>query len=165
MKRILLSALLVGSMVPVASATDGVLNQKNLSFYIADKLAQNVLLVCARDNHNVAVTVVDRSGTPLVMKRMDNAGPHTIEASRMKAFTALSTKTSTDNVMKGTQSGADAASLRDIPGFLLLAGGVPVKSGGQVIGALGVGGAPGGHLDLACALEGLKSINKELNAG
>ncbi|EJM4070227.1 heme-binding protein, partial [Salmonella enterica] len=55
MKRILLSTLLMGCMVPVASATDGVLSQKNLSFNIADKLAQNVLLVCARDNYNVAV--------------------------------------------------------------------------------------------------------------
>ncbi|ECI2309648.1 heme-binding protein, partial [Salmonella enterica subsp. enterica serovar Infantis] len=59
----------------------------------------------------------------------------------------------------------DANNLRDIPGFLLLAGGVPVTSGGQVIGAVGVGGAPGGHLDQACALEALKSIDKELNAG
>lgn len=165
MKRILLSALLTGGMIPVAGATDGELNQKNLSFDTAGKLAQNVLLVCARYNHNAAVTVVDRSGTPLVTKRMDNAGPHTIEASRMKTFTALSTSPPTDNVMKGARSGADAASLRDIPGFLLLAGGVPVKSGGQVIGAPGVGGAPGGHLDQSCALEGLKSINKELYAG
>ncbi|ECI0980990.1 heme-binding protein, partial [Salmonella enterica subsp. enterica serovar Newport] len=99
MKRILSGALLMGCIVPIASATDVVLSQKNLSFHIADKLAQNVLLVCARDNYNVAVTVVDYSGTPLVMKRMDNAGPHTIEASRMKAFTALSTRTPTDNVM------------------------------------------------------------------
>ena len=48
MKHILLSALLMSSMIPVASATDGVLNRKNLSFDTADKLAQNVLLVCQR---------------------------------------------------------------------------------------------------------------------
>ncbi|EJM4069493.1 heme-binding protein, partial [Salmonella enterica] len=55
MKRILSGALLMGCIVPIASATDVVLSQKNLSFHIADKLAQNVLLVCARDNYNVAV--------------------------------------------------------------------------------------------------------------
>ena len=48
--------------------------------------------------------------------------------------------------------------MRDVPGFLLLAGGVPVKSGNQVIGAIGVGGAPGGNLDEACALDALKAI-------
>lgn len=165
MKRLLLSALLLGGGVSAASATIGVLSQKNITLGLADKLAQTVLQVCGKDNYNVAVTVVDRAGTLLVMKRMDNAGPHTVEASRMKAFTSVTTKTPTDNVMKGAQSNTGSANLRDIPGFLLLAGGVPVKSGEQVIGAVGVGGAPGGHLDQACALEGLKSIDKELNAG
>ncbi|QIX94962.1 heme-binding protein [Cedecea sp. FDAARGOS_727] len=162
MKRLLLSALLMGSVISSASAATGVLSQKNLSLELADKLAQSALQVCAKDNYNVAVTVVDRSGTPLVMKRMDNAGPHTVEASRMKAWTSLTTKNPTDNVMKGSQSNAGAANMRDIPGFLLLAGGVPIKAGEQVIGAIGIGGAPGGHLDQACAIEALKTIENEL---
>ncbi|SPW28397.1 Domain of uncharacterised function (DUF336) [Edwardsiella tarda] len=165
MKSILLSTLLLGGSISTACATTSVLSQKNLSLDLADKLAQSILQVCANDNYNVAVTVVDHSGTPLVMKRMDNAGPHTVEASRMKAYTSLTTKNSTDNVMKGAHSNADAANLRDIPGFLLLAGGVPVKAGEQVIGAVGVGGAPGGHLDQACALKALKGMDKELKAG
>jgi uncharacterized protein GlcG (DUF336 family) len=165
MKRILFSAILLGSMVSTAGAATGVLNQKNLSLDLADKVAQSTLQACAKDGYNVAVTLVDRSGTPLLMKRMDNAGPHTVEASRMKAFTALTTKSLTGNVMKGAQSNAGAANLRDIPDFLLLAGGVPVKVGDQVIGAVGVGGAPGGNFDEACALAGVKSIESELNAG
>ncbi|EBI8329507.1 heme-binding protein [Salmonella enterica] len=165
MKRILFSAILLGSMVSTAGAATGVLNQKNLSLDLADKVAQNTLQACAKDGYNVAVTLVDRSGTPLLMKRMDNAGPHTVEASRMKAFTALTTKNLTGNVMKGAQSNAGAANLRYIPDFLLLAGAVPVKVGDQVIGAVGVGGAPGGNFDEACALAGVKSIESELNAG
>lgn len=165
MKRTLLSVILLGSMVSTAGAATGVLSQKNLSLDLSDKVAQSVLQSCAKDGYSVAVTVVDRAGTPLVMKRMDNAGPHTVEASRMKAFTALTTKNLTGNVMKGSQSNAGAANLRDIPDFLLLAGGVPVKTGDQVIGAVGVGGAPGGHLDEACAVAGLKTIESELNAG
>ncbi|EAQ9101686.1 heme-binding protein [Salmonella enterica] len=165
MKRILFSAILLGSMVSTAGAATGVLNQKNLSLDLADKVAQNTLQACAKDGYNVAVTLVDRSGMPLLMKRMDNAGPHTVEASRMKAFTALTTKNLTGNVMKGAQSNAGAANLRYIPDFLLLAGGVPVKVGDQVIGAVGVGGAPGGNFDEACALAGVKSIESELNAG
>lgn len=165
MKRILFSAILLGSMVSTAGAATGVLNQKNLSLDLADKVAQSTLQACAKDGYNVAVTLVDRSGTPLLMKRMDNAGPHTVEASRMKAFTALTTKSMTGNVMKGAQSNAGAANLRDIPDFLLLAGGVPVKVGDQVIGAVGVGGAPAGNFDEACALAGIKSIESELNAG
>ncbi|VTR21434.1 Domain of uncharacterised function (DUF336) [Serratia fonticola] len=70
----------------------GILTEKNLSLELADKLAQSAIQACSANNYNVAVTVVDRAGIPLVIKKMDNAGPHTVEASRMKAFTALTTK-------------------------------------------------------------------------
>ena len=33
-----------------------------------------------------------------------------------------------------------------------------MESGGEVVGGIGVGGAPGGHLDAACAQAGLDSI-------
>uniref|UniRef100_UPI0035C699AD heme-binding protein n=1 Tax=Serratia quinivorans TaxID=137545 RepID=UPI0035C699AD len=165
MKRIITAIVFIGGMASFANAADGVLSQKNLSFDLADKLAQSALRACSAGNYNVAVTVVDRAGTPLVIKRMDNAGPHTVDASRMKAFTALTTRNATENVMKSAQGNVEATNLRDIPGFLLLAGGVPVKSGDVVIGAIGVGGAPGGHLDQQCALDALKNNQSDLDAG
>lgn len=54
--------------------------------------------------------------------------------------------------MEAAQKNPGAANLTDIPGFLLLGGGVPVRVGDEVIGAIGIGGAPGGHLDEQCAL-------------
>lgn len=165
MKIIISSIILLSSMTSFASMAGGVLSEKKLSLDLADKLAQSAIQACSAKNYNVAVTLVDRAGTPLVIKKMDNAGPHTIEASRMKAFTALSTKNPTENVMKNAQANPGAANLRDIPGFLLLAGGVPVKSGDVVIGAIGIGGAPGGDLDQQCALEALKNNQSSLNAG
>ncbi|CAI0844842.1 MULTISPECIES: GlcG/HbpS family heme-binding protein [Serratia] len=165
MKIIISSIILLSSVTSFASMAGGVLSEKNLSLDLADKLAQSAIQACSAKNYNVAVTLVDRAGTPLVIKKMDNAGPHTIEASRMKAFTALSTKNPTENVMKNAQANPGAANLRDIPGFLLLAGGVPVKSGDLVIGAIGIGGAPGGDLDQQCALEALKNNQSSLNAG
>ena len=54
-------------------------------------------------------------------------------------------------MMENAQKNPGAANLTDIPGFLLLGGGVPVKAGSAVIGAIGVAGAPGGHLDAECA--------------
>ncbi|STQ12380.1 (Y14336) putative extracellular protein containing predicted 35aa signal peptide [Enterobacter cloacae] len=50
--------------------------------------------------------------------------------------------------------------MRDIPGFLLQAGGLPVKEGDEVIGAIGIGGAPGGHLDEACAQAAIDGLKK-----
>ena len=61
-------------------------------------------------------------------------------------------------MLENVQKNPGAATLVDIPGFLVLGGGVPVKVGNEVIGAVGVGGAPGGHLDEQCANAGIAKV-------
>jgi len=107
-------------------------------------------------------TVVDRAGTVRAVHRADLAGPHTLEASRLKAYTSASAKNSTLAKMEGAQKNPAAANLVHIPGYLLLGGGVPVKVGNEVIGAVGVGGAPGGHLDEQCAMAALEKVKASL---
>jgi uncharacterized protein GlcG (DUF336 family) len=101
--------------------------------------------------------VVDRAGQLRALHRADNAGPHTIGAAQAKAFTSSSAKNNTLAMMEAAQKSPAAANLVHIPGFLLLGGGVPVKVGSDVIGAIGVGGAPGGHLDEQCAVAALET--------
>lgn len=112
---------------------------KNLSLTQANALASAAIQACTAKNYQVSVTVVDRAGVVKAVQRTDNAGPHTLKASEMKAFTALSTKNASGKVMESAQSNAGAQNLRDIPGLLLLAGGLPVKEGDEVIGAIGIG--------------------------
>jgi uncharacterized protein GlcG (DUF336 family) len=163
-KSLLLATALFSSIAAMPAFASNVLTEKNLSLEFAEQLAQKAIQACSAKNYNVAVTVVDRAGVVKVVKRMDNAGPHTVEASRMKAYTALTTKSATGDVMKSAQDNAGAQNLRDIPGFLLLGGGVPVKVDNQTIGAIGIGGAPGGHLDQQCAVDALESTQSLLNA-
>jgi uncharacterized protein GlcG (DUF336 family) len=73
-------------------------------------------------------TVVDRAGTVRAVQRADNAGPHTLEASRMKAFTSASAKNNTQAMMEGAQKNPAAAKPGEHPGYLLLGGGVPSRS-------------------------------------
>jgi uncharacterized protein GlcG (DUF336 family) len=63
---------------------------------------------------------------------------------------------------KNVQDNPGAAQLVAIDDFLILAGGVPVRIGNRTIGAVGVGGAPGGNLDEACALAAIKEIEGRL---
>lgn len=163
-KSILLAAALFSTAAAMPAFASNVLTEKNLSLEFADKLAQSAIQACSAKNYNVAVTVVDRAGVVKIVKRMDNAGPHTVEASRMKAYTALTTKNTTGDVMKSAQDNAGAQNMRDIPGFLLLGGGIPVKVDNQTIGAIGIGGAPGGHLDQQCAVDALEANKAALNA-
>ncbi|MBC3366207.1 heme-binding protein [Pseudomonas sp. SWRI154] len=131
-----------------AAAVQSVVAQKNLSYVHAMRLANVAVAVCAANNQSVAATVVDRSGTVLAMLRSDNTGPIALAGSERKAYTALSFKTETSNVMART---VQAPQLANLPGTLALTGGVPIRVGGEVIGAIGVGGAPDGRIDAQCA--------------
>lgn len=136
----------------------------NMSLALANQLAGDAVKACAENGYNVAAVVVDRGGVTQALQRADNAGPHTVAAAERKAFTSLSAKTPTLQIMENAQKNPGAANLVNIPGFLLLGGGVPVKSGDQVIGAIGVGGAPGGNLDEQCALKAIEAASASLAA-
>ena len=157
MKKLMMVAAFVAGSVSLTAQAD-VLAQKNISLAQANALATSAIQACMAKNYQVTVTVVDRAGVIKAVQRTDNAGPHTVKASEMKAYTSLSTKNASGKVMEAAQSNAGAQNMRDVPGFLLLAGGLPLKAGDEVIGAIGIGGAPGGHLDEACAQQAIDSL-------
>ena len=135
--------------------------EKNMSLELANQIASASVAACAANGYAVAATVVDRAGTVRAIQRADNAGSHTLGASQAKAYTSASAKNTTLAMMDASQKNPAAANLVYIPGYLLLGGGVPIKVGNEVIGAVGVGGAPGGNLDEQCAMAALDKV-KEL---
>lgn len=157
MKKLMMVAAFIAGSVSLTAQAD-VLAQKNISLAQANALATSAIQACMAKNYQVTVTVVDRAGVIKAVQRTDNAGPHTVKASEMKAYTSLSTKNASGKVMEAAQSNAGAQNMRDVPGFLLLAGGLPLKVGDEVIGAIGIGGAPGGHLDETCAQQAIDSL-------
>jgi uncharacterized protein GlcG (DUF336 family) len=157
-KNALATLALLASTVHAQS----VRTEKNMSLELANQIAAAGVAACQANGHAVAVTVVDRAGTVRAVQRADNAGPHTVEASLQKAFTSASAKSTTLAMMESAQKNPGAANLVHLPGFLLLGGGVPVKAGNEVIGAIGIGGAPGGHLDEQCAVAALDKVKDQL---
>ena len=158
-KLISLSALTLAATVVSAQS---VRTEKNMSLELANQIASATVAACTANGYAVTATVVDRAGTVRAVQRADNAGPHTVSASLQKAYTSASAKNTTLAMMEGAQKNPGAANLVNIPGFLLLGGGVPVKVGTEVIGAVGVGGAPGGHLDEQCAMAALEKVKEQL---
>ncbi|MEO8858302.1 MAG: heme-binding protein [Burkholderiaceae bacterium] len=142
---------------PLAQA-QAVRTERNMSLELANQIAAASVAACQSNGYAVAATVVDRAASVRAVQRADNAGPHTLAASLQKAYTSASAKNSTQAIMEGAQKNPAAANLVDIPGYLLLGGGVPIKVGNEVIGAVGVGGAPGGHLDEQCAMAALDKV-------
>ncbi len=156
-KHFFVSAVALTLMSGLAQA-QAVRTEKNMSLELANQIAAAGVSACAASGYSVTTTVVDRAGSVRAVQRSDNAGPHTLAASEQKAYTSASAKNNTLAMMDAAQKNPAAANLVHIPGYLLLGGGVPVKVGNEVIGAVGIGGAPGGHLDEQCALAALDKV-------
>ncbi len=135
---------------------------KTLSLDLAQGIAQAALAKCRADGNHVSVTVLDRDGLVKIAFRDDGAGPHTLLTSRRKAFTALTFKQPSGQWAHRVLSQPAIAGLKDTAGTIALAGGMPVKAGGEVVGAIGVSGSPGGDKDEACANAGIARFADKL---
>ena len=162
MRNIIKLSALTLTLAATAASAQAVRTEKNMSLELANQIASASVAACAANGYAVAATVVDRAGTVRAVQRADNAGPHTLGASQQKAFTSASAKNNTLAMMEGAQKNPAAANLVYIPGFLLVGGGVPIKVGTETIGAVGIGGAPGGHLDEQCAMVALDKVKDQL---
>ena len=145
-----------------ATATAGVLQERTISLALAQDVARGAVEACAARNFGVAATVVDRAGVVRAVLRADRAGPHTVEASRAKAYTSASIRNATAAVAAAVEQNPAQRNLGQIQGFLLLGGGVPIRAGDEVIGAVGVGGTPTGQMDEECAQAGIERVRDRL---
>ena len=156
------TAALIGLVVAGSAQAQAVRTERTLSLQLAQQLARAV------DHGRGDVVAHGRAGGHRVggqllrqLQRQRALGAHGLGAAQAKAFTSASARNNTLAMMEAAQKNPAAANLVHIPGFLLLGGGVPVRLGNEVIGAVGVGGAPGGHLDEQCAVAALDKA-KEL---
>jgi uncharacterized protein GlcG (DUF336 family) len=145
-----------------ARAQDATVTYKSLSPEIALDAAKAALAECRKRGYQVAVTVVDRFGTPQVMLRDRFAGAHTPPTATGKAWTAVSFKSSTNDLNVATQAPA-MQGLRQLPNVVVIGGGLMIESSGSLLGGIGVSGAPGGDADEACAKAGIAAISDKLD--
>ncbi|MFO0700887.1 MAG: heme-binding protein [Nitrospira sp.] len=154
-----LLCLFIFLIVPSTILADELPKESVLPLGLANKAIQAALEVCKKDGYRVSVSVVDRGGVLRAMGRADGAGPHTVDSSRKKAYTAASLRRPTSELADLITKVPTLQALRDINGeVLMVGGGFPIDMGGEVVGGIGVGGAPGAHLDDACAQGGLDAI-------
>ena len=135
---------------------------RNLTVETALKAAQAALKKCRDSGWQAAVAVVDRSGVVQVILRDRYAGPHTPRTASGKAWTAVSFRSNTGALVDLTQPGKAQSGVRNLPHVVVLGGGVIIEGGGQMLGAIGVSGAPGGEADEACAKAGVAAIQESL---
>lgn len=143
-------------------ADPGAVEIKVLSAGLANAAVVAAAQHCRSAGYQVAVAVVDRGGNLLAFLRDPLAGPHTVEVSRLKAYSAVTYQAPTSAMMRREE-------LRYTPGLLLVGGGLPVEIGGSLYGAIGVSGAPAkkvtGDSDEECARAGIEAIRETLEFG
>ena len=135
--------------------------QKSLSPAMVVEMAQTAMETCKANGYRVSVTVVGNVGEVLIQLRGEGVGPHTMENSQRKAYTARTFR---------VPSGVWAENLAKDPvragqfltGVIAFAGALPIKVGDDVIGAIGVSGAPGGEKDEACAKAAIDKVADQL---
>lgn len=114
-------------------------------------------------NKNVSIAILDAGGTTILLVKGNNVGPHNTEASHQKAYTALSTKTPSFELMQKASADSTARNLNTISELLLLGGGVPIWKDGELIGSLGVSGAGGGLNDHNIAKQAVEKLGFSIN--
>lgn len=150
------------AMAPALASEPATFTLRHLTPETALRAAQAALAKCRADGYQVAVAVVDREGLTQVLLRDRYAGPHTIEISANKAWSAVSFRTNTSDLEKASRPGEVMSGLRHFPRMAAVGGGLMIEAGGSLLGAIGVSGAPGGAADEACAAAGIKAIADSL---
>jgi uncharacterized protein GlcG (DUF336 family) len=161
--RYRIAALGLFLLAPTAQAQNTLVTYKSLAPEVALDLARAALTNCRERGFQIAVTVVDRFGVTQVTLRDRFAGAHTVPTATGKAWTAVSFRTDTSEMIAPTQPGMPQAGVRNLPGATIIAGGVMVEAGGSLIGAVGVSGAPLGMNDEACAKAGIAAVRDKLD--
>src|SRR6516225_10153251 len=147
--------------VLTAPANAQLLNQKALSAAMALSIAQTALETCTKQGYHVSVHVLGRDGEVLVAVRGDDAPPHTMENSQKKAYTARTFRIPSGEFAQRVKDNPTTGAVH-LSGIVAAQGALPIKVGDEVIGAVGVSGAPGGDKDEACAKTGIDKVADQL---
>lgn len=163
MRKLWLALVLAPLIAVPAHAEEGLVTFKSMSVDLALALARAALADCQKQGYQVSVAVVDRFGVTQVLLRDRFAGAHTVPTATGKAWTAVSFRTNTGDLVAATAPGSPQAGVRNLPGATIIAGGVMVEAAGSLVGAIGVSGAPGGDNDETCAKAGIAAIRDKLD--
>lgn len=163
MKPIHHTLLLLMLLLSFAISAQEVDDAVNLNQAGAMKLALNANLEAGRMNKRISITVLDSSGVTILLLKGDQVGPHNTEAFRRKAYSAVSTKTPSFDLMNAAASSKDAQNLNSMPELLLLGGGAPIFKNGELIGSLCISGGGGSENDHNIALKAIEKSGFKSN--
>jgi uncharacterized protein GlcG (DUF336 family) len=130
----------------------------SISYELARKMVDAAVAKAGELGVSENVAIIDDGGNLKAFGRMDAAPILSTEIAQNKAYTALFGVSTQDffNFIQG-----DPSLLAGIPTLARVAaygGGFPVRVDGEIVGAIGVSGAPAVQNDIDCAKAGLAVV-------
>jgi uncharacterized protein GlcG (DUF336 family) len=151
-RPLICAALAAAALTATAQAQ--LATRKTLPAALAADIARTAVETCAQQGYKVSVHVVGDEGQTIVALRGDGTSPHTFENSQRKAYTARTFRVPSGEFAQRVKDNPTTGAVH-LAGVVAAQGALPIKAGDEVIGAIGVSGAPGGEKDEACAKAGI----------
>jgi uncharacterized protein GlcG (DUF336 family) len=155
-------ALAIMLFATAAADAQGLVNARRVSAPLAAEAVAAAVQACAEKKFTVSATLLDLDGVPQASLRGDGTGPENLAIANDKAYTAVTFESDTADIVARSRGGAVSSAFTKLPHLVLASGAVVIKVGDEVIGALGVSGAPGGDNDALCAKAGVDKIRDRL---
>jgi uncharacterized protein GlcG (DUF336 family) len=152
--------ILAGAVLGAPTSFADALQTHRIPAALAVEAASEAISVCAKQGYRETAVVLDADGATIAAVRGDGAGIHTLDSAHDKAYTSASFKN--DTIALEERGKNEIAALAKLPHVLFFGGGVVIKIGDEVVGAIGASGAPGAKLDDNCARSGLEKIRDRL---
>lgn len=168
LKGVTLALAFAAGAVSTGALSQGVVNRPQLSAALANELVGDAVAICAKQGYKVWAVVVNLDGVRIALLRGDGAPIHSQDNAYYKAYTAASltlgrnessTKEMFDRMAKAPASTVPTTPL---PNVTYAQGAIVIRAGGQIIGSIGVSGAPGGQFDEACARDALAKVQDRI---
>ena len=161
MRRVTLT--LIACLAAASACAQDLLTTRRIPAVLANQAVAEAVAACARQGYAETAALVDADGVRQAVLRGDKTGSHGLDSAFDKAYTAATFKTDTLALVERAKTRPDFAGLfTQLPHLILFGGGVVIKVGDEVVGAIGAAGAPGGNLDEACAKAGVDTIRDRL---
>jgi uncharacterized protein GlcG (DUF336 family) len=147
-------------LATTSAVAKDVITQRTVSMELARDLAQASVDACRERGWQVSAVVVNRAGDVQALLRDSLASRYTMQIAREKAEAVILSGVASSDFRRNRQD--IRMEMNHVNGILVLEGGMPIRAGGTLIGALGVSGAPGGENDEICAKAALDKLQERL---
>jgi uncharacterized protein GlcG (DUF336 family) len=139
MKQFLFAAAAtLACVMPAASQTMSY--GPNITIEMAKKIAAPAIAEARKNNWNMAIAIVDTAGDLVYFEKMDDTQVGSVQVAQSKARSAARFKRPTKVFQDALAAGGAGVRILALDGAVPVEGGIPLVSGGKIVGAIGASG-------------------------